>query len=69
MQKLLTQTKYQKLSNVTQLYFKLIHFIEISIVPAKEMLVVSHKILFMENEAAFLWVTKPKRARSFAATT
>ena len=32
------------------------------------MLSVSHKVIFIENEAVVLWVTERERARAFTAT-
>ena len=45
-----------------------IHFAYFSRVLVETMLLVSHKIVFIENEAALLCVTMRKRAKEFAAT-
>ena len=45
-----------------------IHFIQLSIVIDKKILVFSHEIVFIEIEAALLSVTMRERAMAFAAT-
>ena len=45
-----------------------IHFTQLSIVLAKKMLLLSHKMVHIKNEAALLCVTMRERARAFAAT-
>ena len=45
-----------------------IHFIQLSIVIDKKILVFSHEIVFTEIEAALLSVTMRERAMAFAAT-
>ena len=43
-------------------------FSKFSMIYAKKMLLVSHKLIFIENQAVLLCVTTLKRARAFVAT-
>ena len=46
-----------------------IHFPSSQMFFLKRMLLVSHKVIFIENEAALLYTAMRERARAFAATT
>ena len=43
------------------------HFVKFSTVIAKKMLLVSHKMALIKNEAVFLCVTTRERARAYTA--
>ena len=46
-----------------------VHFPSSQMFLQKRIMLVSHKVIFIENEAALLCIAMQERARAFAATT